>query len=76
MMYKISKVMNRPCMEEAKILVNEKSHAKKATAAVSRKPIGILILAGIRKPTNSVATTKMGSRARQDNRDRVMTFGF
>ncbi len=70
MMYKISKVINSPCMEEARILVNEISHPKNATTAVNKNPTGILVLAGIRKPTNRMATTKMGRRARNDNNDR------
>jgi hypothetical protein len=57
-------------MEEASILVNVISHPKYATTAVNKNPIGMLVLAGIRKPTNSMATTKMGRRARKDNRER------
>lgn len=72
MMYRISKVIKRPWMEEASMLVKEKSHPKYATAAVNRNPIGMLVLAGIRKPTNRMATTKIGSRARKDSKDRDM----
>ena len=57
-------------MDEARILVNEISHPKNATTAVNKNPIGMLVLAGIRKPTNRMATTKMGRRARNDNNDK------
>ena len=65
-------------MEEARIWVNEISHAKYATTAVNKKPTGIAVRAGMRNPTNIMATTKMGRRARNDNNDRdiVIWLGF
>jgi hypothetical protein len=54
------------------MLVKEKSHAKNATAAVNKNPTGMHVLAGIRNPTNRTATTNIGNRARNDNKDRDM----
>jgi hypothetical protein len=74
-MYRISKVMNKPCMVEARILINGNSQARKATNAVNKNPMGMASRAGIRNPTSITATTKMGKSARNDNRDKDIMFG-
>ena len=63
-------------MHDARILVSGKSQAKKAITAVRKKPTGMAALAEMRKPTNMIATTNIGSRARKESRVRDMGLVF
>ena len=73
MMYKISNVMTKPWILEAKISVNDNPQNKKAINAVRKKAIGMVTLAGSLNPTSITAVTKMGSSANKNNKFKDIT---